>query len=407
MKSTGLDRRWEYYGVAMKKVLFLEWESFGNQYMKKELELAGFQVISFTFSHKKEDTRKSEELAMRMASEILSTAPQFVFSFNYFPVAAIACKACRIPYLSWTYDSPFIQIYSKTIEYPTNYAFVFDRAEYYRLQKLAPDRVFYLPMAAPVEAYEQMVPGEEQKKKYAADVAMIGSMYTEPKHQIFKELEKADEYTKGYLEALMRAQKGLYGCQILEPALTEEMMTRIRKVCPLYSNGDGLESAEWVFANYYLARKVTAMERKEALQCLSERYDVAVYTPEATPELPKVRNLGTVDYYTQAPLAMKAAKINLNITLRSIGSGIPLRAMDIMGCGGFLMTNYQEDFLEYFVPGEDFVYFEDTKDLADKTGYYLTHEEERLRIAGNGHEKMKMAHTYRDRLQQMLTIAGL
>ena len=150
MKSTGLDRRWEYYGVAMKKVLFLEWESFGNQYMKKELELAGFQVISFTFSHKKEDTRKSEELAMRMASEILSTAPQFVFSFNYFPVAAIACKACRIPYLSWTYDSPFIQIYSKTIEYPTNYAFVFDRAEYFRLQKLAPDRVFYLPMSAPV-----------------------------------------------------------------------------------------------------------------------------------------------------------------------------------------------------------------------------------------------------------------
>ena len=232
-------------------------------------------------------------------------------------------------------------------------------------------------------------------------------MYTESKHQIFKELEKADEYTKGYLEALMRAQKGLYGCQILEPALTEEMMTRIRKVCPLYSNGDGLETAEWVFANYYLARKVTAMERKEALQCLSERYDVAVYTPEATPELPKVRNLGTVDYYTEAPFAMKAAKINLNITLRSIGSGIPLRAMDIMGCGGFLMTNYQEDFLEYFVPGEDFVYFEDTKDLADKTGYYLAHEEERLRIAGNGHEKMRMAHTYRDRLQQMLTIAGL
>lgn len=393
--------------MTMKKVLFLEWESFGNQYMKKELELAGFQVISFAFSHKKEDTRKSEELAVRMASEILSTAPQFVFSFNYFPVAAIACKACRIPYLSWTYDSPFIQIYSRTIEYPTNYAFVFDRAEYLRLQKLAPERVFYLPMAAPVESYEQMVPDEEQKKKYAADVAMIGSMYTESKHQIFKELEKADEYTKGYLEALMRAQKGLYGCQILEPALTEEMMARIRQVCPLYSNGDGLETAEWVFANYYLARKVTAMERTEALQKLSEQYDVAVYTPEATPELPKVRNLGTVDYYTEAPFAMKAAKINLNITLRSIGSGIPLRAMDIMGCGGFLMTNYQEDFLEYFVPGEDFVYFEDTKDLADKTGYYLEHEEERLRIAGNGHEKMRIAHTYRDRLQQMLTIAGL
>ena len=34
------------------------------------------------------------------------------------------------------------------------------------------------------------------------------------------------------------------------------------------------------------------------------------------------------------------SKVNLNITLRNIKTGIPLRALDIMGAGGFLLTNY-------------------------------------------------------------------
>lgn len=393
--------------IGVKKVLLLEWESYGNQYMKTELRSLGYEIVSFMFSNYKEDTRKSEELAMKIASKILETAPAFVFSFNYFPVAAIACKACRIPYLSWTYDSPFIQIYSKTIEYETNYAFVFDRAEYERLSRFAPERVYYLPMAAPVDLYGQMDPDAGRRRKYAADIAMVGSMYTEPKHRIFKAIDQADDYTKGYLEALIQAQKGLYGCSILEEALTEDIMARIRKVCPIVAGGDGFETAEWSFASYYLARRVTALERREALEALSEKYDVALYTPEATPALSKVRNLGTVDYYKEAPYAMKAAKINLNITLRSIVSGIPLRAMDIMGCGGFLLTNYQEDFLEYFVPGKDYVYYEDLTDLVEKAGYYLTHEEERMEIAESGYQKVKEQHTYHKRVRQMLTIAGL
>ncbi len=99
--------------------------------------------------------------------------------------------------------------------------------------------------------------------------------------------------------------------------------------------------------------------------------------------------------------------MNLNITLRSIVSGIPLRAMDIMGCGGFLLTNYQADFLEYFVPEKDYVYYEDLTDLVEKAGYYLIHEEERMAIARSGYQKVKEQHTYHERVRQMLTIAGL
>ncbi len=109
-----------------------------------------------------------------------------------------------------------------------------------------------------------------------------------------------------------------------------------------------------------------------------------------------------MDYLREMPLIFKRSKIDLNITLRSIKSGIPLRAFDIMGAGGFLLTDHRADLLDLFVPGEDLVYYENKEDLLQKVGYYLEHEEERKAIARNGHDKVATKHTYRHRVQEML-----
>ena len=57
-----------------------------------------------------------------------------------------------------------------------------------------------------------------------------------------------------------------------------------------------------------------------------------------------------------------------------IGNARPAIVFDIMGAGGFLLTNYQSDFLNFFVPGEEFVYYESKQDMMDKIGYYLALE---------------------------------
>ena len=113
-------------------------------------------------------------------------------------------------------------------------------------------------------------------------------------------------------------------------------------------------------------------------------------------------NHGTVDYYEQMPLVFKQSRINLNIALRSIKTGIPLRAFDIMGSGGFLLSSFQDDFLDDFIPGEDFAYYESKEDLLYKIDYYLNHEEERMAVAKNGHDKIAGAHTFRHRIREML-----
>ena len=107
------------------------------------------------------------------------------------------------------------------------------------------------------------------------------------------------------------------------------------------------------------------------------------------------------------PYVFKCSKINLNITLRSIKNGIPLRCMDIMGAGGFLMTNYQSDFLNHFTPDVDFVYFESKEDLINKCSYYLAHDDIRMEIANNGHRKVCQFHNYQTRLNEIFTIVGL
>ena len=111
---------------------------------------------------------------------------------------------------------------------------------------------------------------------------------------------------------------------------------------------------------------------------------------------------GYADYYNEMPVIFADSKVNLNISLKTIRSGIPLRVLDIMGCGGFVLSNFQEELLEYFAPGEECAVYESLEDLYWKADYYLKHEEERNRIAAAGFEKVKRNFTFEERLREML-----
>ena len=139
---------------------------------------------------------------------------------------------------------------------------------------------------------------------------------------------------------------------------------------------------------------------------MAKRFGLDLYTPDEKLKLEGCVNHGPVDYYDFAPYVFKEAKINLNVSLRSIIAGIPLRGFDILGAGGFLLTNYQSDFLNFFVPGEDFDYFESKSDLMDKISFYLSHDEARAQIAENGFRKVAAQHTYRHRAEEMLSFLG-
>lgn len=134
----------------------------------------------------------------------------------------------------------------------------------------------------------------------------------------------------------------------------------------------------------------------------SDMPGIDLYTGNKELQIEGVYNHGPIDHYATAPFVYDKAKININISLRSIHTGIPLRCFEILGSGGFLLSNYQGDFAVCYVDGEDFVSFGSKEDMLGKIEYYLSHEKERKEIAENGLRRTMENHTYKHRLREML-----
>lgn len=115
-----------------------------------------------------------------------------------------------------------------------------------------------------------------------------------------------------------------------------------------------------------LGFKIAEIERRRALIELSKHYKVNVYSNSDVSDLLRIQYCGSVDYWSEMPKVFRMSKINLNFTIPNIKSGIPLRIWDVLGCGGFLLTNYQAEIPYYFKEGEDLVCFDSLEDLCER-----------------------------------------
>ena len=67
-----------------------------------------------------------------------------------------------------------------------------------------------------------------------------------------------------------------------------------------------------------------------------------------------------------------------------------------------MLSNYQTELCELFVPGEDFVYYESFEQVPEIVDYYLSHESERKEIAHNAYNKVREKYSYMVRLNGLL-----
>lgn len=156
-----------------------------------------------------------------------------------------------------------------------------------------------------------------------------------------------------------------------------------------------------------LNKLVTNRERLLLISLLSKHHQFKLYSTSTHELFQNTIECGTINYYTEMPFAFRYSKLNLNMTLRCIRTGIPLRCLDIMGCHGLLLTNYQRDFEEHFKDHENLLIYHSIEEAFDKTQYYLSHETERKKIAAKGYETVKQYYNYPTVLREMLNRSGL
>jgi spore maturation protein CgeB len=106
-------------------------------------------------------------------------------------------------------------------------------------------------------------------------------------------------------------------------------------------------------------------------------------------------------------LALGASKIALCLVRRANRDGHAMRSLEIPACGAFMLAERTEEHLELYREGQDAAFFETKAELVEKVRYYLSHEEERRRIAHNGFLRVTGGrHTYRDRMRDIAELAA-
>lgn len=353
---------------------------------------------------KGENKSRVEAVSSHIIAHIESKNPLlFVFSINFFPDISEICERLGTIYVCWSVDSPVMELFSNTIQNKHNRIFLFDRAQYLRFAPHNPQCIFYLPLATNQQRWDKEIATvtDSDVRKYSSDITLVGSLYNEKNPMASLKL---DDYTKGFAEGLIASQLPLYGSFILENALPGDMANIIIPFEPVDPISGFVEPVKkYMAACDYLASQLAVEERKLTLNRLSEKFNVTLYTQSDSSEVPNVRNMGPANTLTEMPKIFKLSKINLNITLRSIITGIPLRVFDVCGCGGFLISNYQEELLDYFEPGVDIEIYSSIDELCDKCEYYLAHDDVREKIALNGYNRVKSSHTVDIRIAEMLS----
>ena len=329
-----------------------------------------------------------------------------VVSWNYFHGVSVACERLGIPYISWLFDSPEMSVYSHSMNNNCNHMFIFDKTFYKQVKELGA-KCYYLPLAVNSTRLGAMNITDEQINHFSEEVSFVGSLYTKNAYNYGKY-----RFTKELLEnheKLFGKQYGTWKDNYLYTDVSDEdvaMMEKCvridkRELYPYMSDYD-------IYVGIILARKMAEYERAPILNELARHFKVTLYNSED--DHSKLENIickPESNYELETPIIYFSSKINLNITLRSIRTGLPLRVFDIMGVGGFLMSNYQQEFEELYTPGKDVVLYSSMDELIDKTKFYLTHERERLTIAMNGYKRTISEHTMKIRAAQMLnTVFG-
>ena len=374
------------------KLLFFQWHSFMNKGIERGLK--ELEIPYDTFFYQFNDWEKDDAFLEQFRAYLKAGAYTDVLSVNFSPLISMLCEELGIVYTAWVYDSPLHIRNLESLKNSCTRILFFDRgqAEQHRKDGV---NAMHLPLAVDTEVF-RINASKWEKEDYRTDISLVGKLYQTEYAYFTTPLQG---YTKGYLEGIVNAQGKVYGGCLIPELITDELLAQM--------NADYAKVAKDGFTmgrrelEFMLACETTGRERYMALALLSAHYPVDLYSTDVDKRLEKVRYRGYADYYSQMPLAFSQSKINLNISLKTIRTGIPLRAIDVLGCGGFVLSNYQEELFDYFNVGKELVVYENIEDLFYQAKYYLEHEDEREQIALAGFERVKRDFTFRERLEKM------
>ncbi len=139
---------------------------------------------------------------------------------------------------------------------------------------------------------------------------------------------------------------------------------------------------------YYLSGQLDELPPEVASYDLGGRFGISMH---------RALRSGRIAFDARGLLERKSG--NDIIDLAS-GETANMRIFEATGSGVFLLTEYFDNLSQYFEPGREIETFRNETELLDKIRYYLSHPEERERIADNGRKRCHNEYSMERRAEE-------
>ena len=390
------------------RILLYDWPS----YMQYDVEWVCREkgISAEKFAWKFTDKNEDEQFEKWFEEHVDTRRFDVLFSVNYWPMLSQVAQRAGIRYVAWCYDNPLNVVrIGETLGNPVNRVVFFDRVQAEQYLQHGYETVYYLPLCVNRNRIKQLRITDQERRRFGCAVSLVGSLY-ESRFQEIRAL--TEQSVQGYLDAAIDAQQKLYGAYLFDGMISGELVDQINRYIK-ETNPDTSFRLVREALTFAMASEVTRKDRLMLLSLLGKHFDTRLYSFHSLAAFQKegllqgIQCFPPVDYVTEMPQVFACSKVNLNPSLRCIQSGIPLRALDVMGAGGFLLSNYQPELAERFADGEEMVLYESVEDAFEKTGWYLEHEDIRQEIAKRGQEKVFAEYAMQERFEEILGLAGL
>ncbi len=326
-----------------------------------------------------------------------------VFTYDFIPAVSIACEHIGIKYLAWVYDCPQMELFRTETGNSCSFISVFDRSYYeYLGREGTVKNLYHFPLAADLDMFSTVSISPEDETCYAADVSFLGRLYERKYVRTIYEMcsqSEKDEIAKVTKDAICK-----WGSDQIKGKASDELVDNIYAYFGNSTDSFGNVDRRYFVEKVFLSPKCNELERKVMLNSLAKRFSVTLYSDKLQYDDidPGIILRGHQDYFSEMPKVFYMSRINLNITSKSMETGIPQRVWDVLAVGGFCLTNYQPELEDYFDLGRDLVVYHDLSECEELIAYYLTHERERLQIALNGYKKAQLVGDIKYRLQEVI-----
>lgn len=310
-------------------------------------------------------------------------------------------------HLDWNFE--------KGASHPLLYVFTCGPEQVERYREAGARHAEFLPFGVDAGRFRPLELSPPDRARYGAPVSFIGTSLGGVENGYAKLKKTVQKIREGSRSAL-----ALSVCDRLDMMIDEmverqvpdygrfrmaEMVAELEKKYRLLFFYPPEMPADKETLAIQLATEVAMRQRVEAVRRLAP-LGIAVWGDAAWKGLglAGLDHRGEADWRTDLPKAINGTLVNVNVSKIMFPTGLGPRVLEVLACGGFLLSNRNPLLASLFRDGHDLVFYDDLDDLERKARHYLARPEEARRIGAQGRQAVLARHTLLHRARRIVEV---